>query len=442
MRPLWSLLVFAMLCASWAWSATLLPSADAVPSSNPRNGTTSHNRPRHSRGELTGKPARIGGKRKEKERQAVIHPEDPLDFLKPDKPEKKRAPAGRARPARPPQAKKTSKKSSGEITRGPLNVLVQAQGSVRADEVFRINATIAGRVEKVFAKPRTWYKRGESMGYLLTDDFAALMDAKATTPGEIMEERWQKVYQPSHMKCGLTSCFTLKVYARPKRWVLADHALIEAARKLRLVGRIRPGDGSLIKKGQLVNFWPVGKPEMRKQARVERFIFDKQGTKINSGGTFTVLLNRRHYLDPGTEWEGHVVVDVKKDVLRIPTEALIRHGNEVFAVIRISTGITTYDITEIRGGASENQRYLMLDNARRGPIRPHTPPTTRVRPRSRRGRSRGRRAAKRAPAEFGVPRPKRRSIRQPMPKIEVFPDDIPEEEPKNSHDRFPSDILH
>lgn len=379
----------------------------------------------------------IGGRKKKAEQRAVTHPEDPLDFLKPEGPRKKpNRKINKTAPAK--RTKATPRSPVGKITRGPMQVLIQARGGVRAEEVFRINATIAGRVEKIRAKPLTWYKPGQSMGYLLTNEFAALMDAKSTTPGEIMEERWQTIYQPSHMKCGLTSCFVLKVYARPKRWVLGDAALIEAARKLRLVGRIRPGEGSWIKKGQLVNYWPVGRPEKRQQGRVENFIFDQAGTKVHPAGTFTVLLNRRHYLNPGTEWEGHVVADVKKDVLRIPTGALISYGSEVFAVVRVSTGITTYELTEIRGGASQNQRYLLLDEARRGAIRPHTPPPTRVRRRSARGRSR----AKRAPAEFGVPRPRRRSIRQPMPKIDVFPDDIPEEEPENNYERFPSDILH
>ena len=250
----------------------------------------------------------------------------------------------------------------GTVTRGPMEVIVRVKGTIRAEDVFRLTSTIEGRVEEVNVSPLSWMQGGKAMAYVLNKEMSAMMDAKASTPGQILEQRWQTLYKPTPIGCS-TECFVLQVFARKKAWIQPETLLFEVARKLRLVGRVRPQDSHWVQKGQLLTYWPVKEPQRRVQTRVDRFVLDVQGERVEPGGTLTSLLDSKRYLDPGTEWEGRLVALAKKDVLRVPTQALISYNGETFLTIRVSTGITAREITEITSGVSPRDRFLVIETS-------------------------------------------------------------------------------
>lgn len=249
-----------------------------------------------------------------------------------------------------------------DVTRGVIRVLVHTEGTVRAEDVFRLHSTIEGRVEEIEASSFTWVRRRTPLLHVLPKEMAAILDAKAPTPGQIIEERWERYYRPKPVECS-SECFILKVFAREKTWVQPQTLLIEAAKKLRLIGRIRPGESHWIKRGQLITFWAKAAPKERHQSRVDSFVLDIQGQRVDPGGTLTVLLNRSRYLDPGTEWEGYVTAVEKQDALRVPTGALIIHDGQTFLPIRVSTCITTQEITEIVSSLPEHAKALRLPSS-------------------------------------------------------------------------------
>ncbi|MEK9144619.1 MAG: hypothetical protein AAB339_03300, partial [Elusimicrobiota bacterium] len=166
-----------------------------------------------------------------------------------------------------------------------------------------------------------------------------------------------------------------------KKWVKPDAVLFEAARKLRLTGRVRAGDTHRVKDGQLIDFWRKDDPSDKHQGRVTRFKLDITGGKLRPGGSFSVYLDENHYLLPGTLWEGEIAASAKKGVLRVPTRALIHYKGETFLPVRVSTGITTYEETEITAGASERTRILILEPGRMGSTRSHEPEPQPIDPR-------------------------------------------------------------
>lgn len=261
---------------------------------------------------------------------------------------------------------------TGFAERGQITALVKVEGGVVAEEVFRLKSSIEGRVETVEASSYAWSGPDGLLATVASKELVAILDSRATTPSAVLEDRWQPVYQATPIRCPV-ECFVLRVFAREKRWVQPEAILIEAARKLRLVGRVRPGDSHWIKDGQLLTFWAKKDPARRIQARVERFVLDVQGERADPGGTFTALLDSRRYLDPGTEWAGEITALVRKDALKVPTAALIEHEGELYLPVRVSTGITTYDFTEVRAGASERSKYLILDPSKLGSYKPYRP---------------------------------------------------------------------
>jgi hypothetical protein len=350
---------------------------------------------------------------------------------------------------------------SGTVTRGPLTVHVKTNGTVRAEDVFRIRSTIEGRIERVRAKELRWAGPRDELGRMLTLELAAMMDARATTPSQTLEERWKRVYRPTKLFCP-KRCFVTKVFAREGKVVKPNALLIEAAGKLRLVGRVRPGDAQWIREGQLVKYWPKSDPKKRIQGRVEKFVLDVQGETVEPGGTFTILLDPGHYLDPGTEWEGEITIVAKKNVLRVPTEALLHHKGEVFLPVRVSTGVTSYGTTEITAGIKERQHFLLLAPGEDSGVPRHSPagpppeqfydreePAPAPSPRRRAKKKEKRKQEKRRPSRRRRDperraRPRRREEAEPVKirRIKRQPGEIdvfPEEQEVDEDDRFPSD---
>lgn len=248
------------------------------------------------------------------------------------------------------------------VRRGDLVVRVKVSGTVVPDDIFRLKSTIEGRIESVNASSYTWRGADQILAFLAHKELAAMIDSKGSQTQELLEDRWQRVYRPTPLRCPDT-CFVLKVYARAGAWVKPQAVLFEAAAKLKMVARVRPEDAHWVKDGQMLTFWSLKDPKKTYQGRVNRYILDVQGEKVEPGGTFTLDLGPSRYFDPGTEWEGEIVAAERKDVLTVPTAALIRYGDGVYLPIRVSTGVTTATLTQITAGIGERHELLVIDDA-------------------------------------------------------------------------------
>lgn len=249
-----------------------------------------------------------------------------------------------------------------KVKRGNLEIKVKVTGTVVADDVFRIKATIEGRVESVLTSTYVWRGADQPLAFLAHKELAAMLDSKGTQNVDILEDRWQRVYRPTAARCPDT-CFILKNFLRPKTWVKPESVMFEAAGSLKLVARVRPEDAAWIRDGQDLVFWPVNDPKRRLKGRVTKFILDIQGEKVTPGATFTLVMSPDRYFNPGTAWEGEIVPLSKKDVLYVPTDALVREGGNVYLPVRVSTGITTQGLTQITAGIEEKRDILVLDDA-------------------------------------------------------------------------------
>ncbi|MDO8756994.1 MAG: efflux RND transporter periplasmic adaptor subunit, partial [Elusimicrobiota bacterium] len=245
----------------------------------------------------------------------------------------------------------------GKVKRGNLEIRVKVTGTVIATDIFRIKSTIEGRVESVLTSTFVWRGADQPLAFLAHKELAAMLDSKGTQNVDILEDRWQRIYRPTSARCPNT-CFILKNFLKPKTWVKPESVMFEAASTLKMVARVRPEDASWVHDGQDLMFWPVNDPKRRLKGRVTKFILDIQGQKVTPGATFTLTMSPDRYFNPGTEWEGEIVPMSKKDVLYVPTAALIRHEGNVYLPVRVSTGITTEGMTQITAGIEERRELL------------------------------------------------------------------------------------
>ena len=252
--------------------------------------------------------------------------------------------------------------AAGAVRRGDLVLHVKATGTVVPDDVFRLKSTIEGRVESVNVSSDSWRGADQPLALLAFKELAAIIDARGTQSLDVVEDRWSRVYHPTPVRCP-DACYVLKVYVKAHAWVKPQAVLFEAASKLKLVGRVRPEDAPLIREGMALTFWAVKNPARKLTARIERVVFDRRDEKADPGATVSLDLTPDRSLDPGTQWEGEIIPLRKAAVLLVPTASLIVQDGSVYLPVRVSTGVTAADYTQITAGVEEGRGILLLDDA-------------------------------------------------------------------------------
>jgi multidrug efflux pump subunit AcrA (membrane-fusion protein) len=250
---------------------------------------------------------------------------------------------------------------AGIVRRGPIDQVVRVVGTVLPVDIFRIKSTIEGRASRVWTSTGVWVSQDQDLGFLINKEFAALSDARKSTSQEVLEDRWQTVYQPTRLRCPYP-CYILKAFARSDVWVKPRTVLFEAAAHLRMSGWVRPEAAHLVRDGMTLQYWAVKDPGKRFTAKISKYVRDVQGLKVQPGGSFNLdlVMGPEHFFPPGTEWAGIVVPSRKANALTVPTDALIRFGDHVYLPVKVSTGITTPELTEITAGVEEKRPILML----------------------------------------------------------------------------------
>lgn len=231
-------------------------------------------------------------------------------------------------------------------------------------DVIRLRAAIDGRVEDLDVSTGSVFAGGKALGHLANKEMAEILDSHSTTEQGVMEERWKQVYMPTPIECP-SDCYVLRVFVKNKEWIKAKSLLLEAAleHKYQLVWRVRPEDAPWIRDGVELEYWASDDPTKRYKTHVSGFVLDIQGERANSGGSFTLTLPATRRYESGASWEGIALRWAKKDVLVVPTGAIIEYGGASYVPVKVTTGITTRELTQVYTGLSEKQDILVLEDA-------------------------------------------------------------------------------
>ena len=250
---------------------------------------------------------------------------------------------------------------AGVVKRGTIDQVVRVVGTVLPIDVFRLKSTIEGRASRIWTSTGVWVSPDQNLGILINKEFAALSDARESTEQHVLEDRWQTVYQPTRLRCPYP-CYILKAFARSDVWVKPRTVLFEAATHLRMSGWVRPEEAHLVRDGMTLQYWSLKDPKKRFSAKIVHYVRDVQGLKVQPGGSFNLdlVMGPEHFFPPGTEWAGIVIPARKENVLMVPTDALISFGDAVYLPVRVSSGITTPEWTEIAAGIDEKRPILNL----------------------------------------------------------------------------------
>ncbi len=247
------------------------------------------------------------------------------------------------------------------VRRRDVLLRVQVAGTVVTHDVFRLKATINGRVEEVLASTGAWRAAADPLATLSNVELAAMLDSRGPQDQTVLQDRWGNVFAATPIRCP-ADCYVLRNYVRPKTWVKPQAVLFEAARGLKLIARVNSKDVHLLRReGLRLTYWPVSDPERRRSAPVTALVSD--AADASAGASFEVELSPRDYLPPGTEWTGEIIARVDRDVLAVPSAALIRQSGVYYLPVRVGVGIAADGVTEITSGVEEGRPILILDDA-------------------------------------------------------------------------------
>jgi hypothetical protein len=251
------------------------------------------------------------------------------------------------------------------VRRADVVIRVRATGTIVAHDLFRLKSTIEGRVEEVNASTGVWRDNRDALATLAGNELAAMLDARGPQDTDVLEDRWGKVYTPTPIRCP-DICYVLKSFLKPRSWVKPQAVLFEAARGLRLVGRVLTKDAHYLHRmqgvsGYTLTYWPVSNPAHRLTARPVSLAVDASGSRP-TGASFEFELPPRSDLPPGTDWAGEIVIVVDHDVLVAPDASLIRDSGFFYIPMRVAVGDAIDGVTEILSGANENRPILILND--------------------------------------------------------------------------------
>ncbi|MBI4676196.1 MAG: efflux RND transporter periplasmic adaptor subunit [Elusimicrobia bacterium] len=238
-----------------------------------------------------------------------------------------------------------------------LDSKVRAWGTVAPVDVFRLKSVIEGRIEAVMVSSGSWGDEKTPLGLMSSKELAAIIDARGTTPEEIVQTRWQKVYKPTRILCP-SDCFVLKSFVKARQRVQPNALLFEAAKSLRLSGQVDPSAAKFVRYGQRLEFWPAADPASKMEGAIVNYAAPEPGAA--GGGTFSLELSAQRNLLPGTKWEGWVSVATKRKVLTVPTAAVLSHRGRTYVPVEVVVGATNGDLTEVVSGAAHGASVLVI----------------------------------------------------------------------------------
>lgn len=112
-----------------------------------------------------------------------------------------------------------------QVTRGNLEVSVQATGQVQPENRLVVKPTIAGRIETVQVDEGQAVKAGQVLAWMSSSDRAALLDmAKAQGDKEV--SHWEEIYKPSPIMAPLSGFVIAKSIERGQVVATNDTAFV------------------------------------------------------------------------------------------------------------------------------------------------------------------------------------------------------------------------
>lgn len=257
-----------------------------------------------------------------------------------------------------------------EITpeRGPISLIISANGVVKPRNRLEIKPPLSGRVEKVIVTEGEKVKKGEILAWLSSTERAALLDA-ARAKGDKELKKWEDVYKPTPIIAPLSG-FIIKRSVEPGQTVSSQDPILVMADNLIIKAQIDETDLGKLKLKQKVEIILDAYPEKEFRGKVEHIAYESNVVNNVTVYRVDILPDKvPEIFRSGMSANVDIIINRKRNAILIPVSAvrerkrgkfvLLKTGKGDPELTKVSTGIEDGKNVEIISGIKEDDLIVI-----------------------------------------------------------------------------------
>lgn len=247
---------------------------------------------------------------------------------------------------------------------GDLEIQILSTGVVQPENKVEIKPPIAGRVEKVLVREGTKVKKGQILAWMSSTERAAMLDAASAKGSQELKE-WEEMYRATPILAAINGTIIQKNIESGQTFTTADAILVMSDR-LTVKAQVDETDISKIKVKQNALITLDAYPEKKIQAQVDLIAYD--ATTVNNVTTYIVDVLPKEppeYMRSGMTANVVFVVDSKRDVLVVPTEAIKSDGKTNTVSMKSTDSKQTFE-REVELGISDGKKTEIVAGLQAG----------------------------------------------------------------------------
>jgi membrane fusion protein, macrolide-specific efflux system len=247
-----------------------------------------------------------------------------------------------------------------KVERGPLRVTLRESATVQPEHRLTVTPPIPGRIDTIEVANGVAVKQGQVLAWISSTDRAALMDAARAAGGKEVSF-WEDIYKPAPLIAPLDG-HIISTAVVPGQVVVTAETVFTMSDHLIVQADVDETDLNNVWLGQSTDITFDSFPDAHLTGKVHEIAYD--ATTVNNVTTYTVnifLDSTPDYIRSGISANVFLLISDRKNVLRIPTDAITPEGDvlvvqphgEPPASQPIKVGMSDGTWTEVLSGLNE-----------------------------------------------------------------------------------------
>jgi macrolide-specific efflux system membrane fusion protein len=247
-----------------------------------------------------------------------------------------------------------------KVERGPLRVTLRESAVIQPEHRLTVTPPIPGRVDSINVANGVAVKQGQVLAWISSTDRAALMDAARAAGGKEIAF-WQDVYKPAPLIAPLDG-HIISTAVVPGQVVVTAQTVFTMSDHLIVQANVDETDLNNVWLGQTTEITFDSFPDAHLTGKVHEIAYDS--TTVNNVTTYTVnifLDSTPNYVRSGLSANVFLLISDRKNVLRVPTDAITPEGEVLVAQAenqspvaqKVTAGASDGVWTEVVSGLTE-----------------------------------------------------------------------------------------
>jgi macrolide-specific efflux system membrane fusion protein len=247
-----------------------------------------------------------------------------------------------------------------KVERGPLRVTLRESAVIEPEHRLTVTPPIPGRVDSINVANGAAVKQGQVLAWISSTDRAALMDAARAAGGKEVDF-WESVYKPAPLIAPLDG-HIISTAVVPGQVVVTAETVFTMSDHLIVQANMDETDLNHVWLGQTADITFDSFPAAHLTGKVHEIAYDS--TTVNNVTTYVVniyLDSIPDYIRSGISANVFLLISDRKDVLRIPTDAITPEGNVLVVQAQnqppvaqpVTVGMSDGSWTEVLSGLNE-----------------------------------------------------------------------------------------